>query len=80
MYRLFFFSSRRRHTRLVRDWSSDVCSSDLMTVTEETAVSIVEWGGIKYGFCAEYCHDLFMKHPEKFVETKTEEIDEKSSC
>src|SRR5438093_5903394 len=24
----FFFSSRRRHTRLVSDWSSDVCSSD----------------------------------------------------
>src|SRR5438105_6495517 len=27
---LFFFSSRRRHTRSTRDWSSDVCSSDLM--------------------------------------------------
>src|SRR5258706_7173543 len=27
---LFFFSSRRRHTRLDRDWSSDVCSSDLV--------------------------------------------------
>src|SRR5262249_60589314 len=27
----FFFSSRRRHTRLVSDWSSDVCSSDLMS-------------------------------------------------
>src|SRR5258706_10062315 len=26
---MFFFSSRRRHTRLVSDWSSDVCSSDL---------------------------------------------------
>src|SRR5947209_14552573 len=26
---LFFFSSRRRHTRYWRDWSSDVCSSDL---------------------------------------------------
>src|SRR5204862_5122155 len=26
---LFFFSSRRRHTRSLRDWSSDVCSSDL---------------------------------------------------
>src|SRR5688500_20157907 len=26
---LFFFSSRRRHTRLQGDWSSDVCSSDL---------------------------------------------------
>src|SRR5690606_40143367 len=28
----FFFSSRRRHTRFSRDWSSDVCSSDLATV------------------------------------------------
>src|SRR5439155_6800426 len=28
-YVLFFFSSRRRHTRWPRDWSSDVCSSDL---------------------------------------------------
>src|SRR5690606_40825424 len=27
--RFFFFSSRRRHTRFSRDWSSDVCSSDL---------------------------------------------------
>src|SRR5207247_4316986 len=26
---VFFFSSRRRHTRSTRDWSSDVCSSDL---------------------------------------------------
>src|ERR1022692_2739693 len=29
MYVSFFFSSRRRHTRLQGDWSSDVCSSDL---------------------------------------------------
>src|SRR5690606_39412521 len=28
----FFFSSRRRHTRFSRDWSSDVCSSDLEMV------------------------------------------------
>src|SRR5690625_7272838 len=28
----FFFSSRRRHTRWPRDWSSDVCSSDLVDV------------------------------------------------
>src|SRR3990167_11412143 len=28
---LFFFSSRRRHTRFDCDWSSDVCSSDLFT-------------------------------------------------
>src|SRR5207245_2669678 len=31
---IFFFSSRRRHTRCYRDWSSDVCSSDL-PVTEQ---------------------------------------------
>src|SRR5699024_12052171 len=28
----FFFSSRRRHTRSKRDWSSDVCSSDLFII------------------------------------------------
>src|SRR5256885_10147461 len=33
LYLFFFFSSRRRHTRLQGDWSSDVCSSDLFTPT-----------------------------------------------
>src|SRR5690625_6068521 len=32
MERFFFFSSRRRHTRWPRDWSSDVCSSDLHSI------------------------------------------------
>src|SRR5699024_11607506 len=31
---VFFFSSRRRHTRSKRDWSSDVCSSDLYQIYE----------------------------------------------
>src|SRR5690606_41091523 len=31
----FFFSSRRRHTRFSRDWSSDVCSSDLQGETKD---------------------------------------------
>src|SRR3712207_8501707 len=31
---MFFFSSRRRHTRYWRDWSSDVCSSDLLETRE----------------------------------------------
>src|SRR6266496_5481376 len=46
---LFFFSSRRRHTRSLRDWSSDVCSSDLVREP------IAEWvrgryfaGGLTY--------------------------------
>src|SRR5207253_6488460 len=34
-YFFFFFSSRRRHTRWPRDWSSDVCSSDLVELAAE---------------------------------------------
>src|SRR5256885_3772212 len=34
---MFFFSSRRRHTRLQGDWSSDVCSSDLDLADEDVA-------------------------------------------
>src|SRR5436305_15340295 len=37
----FFFSSRRRHTRCGRDWSSDVCSSDLSTWLEILSASYV---------------------------------------
>src|SRR5207245_7510679 len=37
IFRLFFFSSRRRHTRCYRDWSSDVCSSDLATASPPAA-------------------------------------------
>src|SRR5260370_27447771 len=33
VFLFFFFSSRRRHTRFKCDWSSDVCSSDLLTRT-----------------------------------------------
>src|SRR5690606_40355530 len=33
-----FFSSRRRHTRFSRDWSSDVCSSDLPHIAIDTVV------------------------------------------
>src|SRR5262249_7889874 len=36
----FFFSSRRRHTRLVSDWSSDVCSSDLKDLELNRDVAI----------------------------------------
>src|SRR5207245_7190758 len=36
---LFFFSSRRRHTRCYRDWSSDVCSSDLGIAAVANAVA-----------------------------------------
>src|SRR5690606_39620803 len=35
----FFFSSRRRHTRFSRDWSSDVCSSDLGLSASNSSVN-----------------------------------------
>src|SRR5690606_40169999 len=43
-----FFSSRRRHTRFSRDWSSDVCSSDLLAsfalpVAATLAMGVVGW-------------------------------------
>src|SRR3712207_8256591 len=38
--KVFFFSSRRRHTRYWRDWSSDVCSSDLGSY-------ILEWRSLQ---------------------------------
>src|SRR5256885_9380851 len=42
----FFFSSRRRHTRLQGDWSSDVCSSDLHHCAQEPARKLkVIFGG-----------------------------------
>src|SRR5262249_59303193 len=40
----FFFSSRRRHTRLVSDWSSDVCSSDLPLPGRSVRIVLVEPG------------------------------------
>src|SRR5215213_1279448 len=40
---LFFFSSRRRHTRLVSDWSSDVCSSDLHAAGVAPSAQAVSW-------------------------------------
>src|SRR5882724_12327401 len=40
---LFFFSSRRRHTRCLSDWSSDVCSSDLSRCQRGSALP-PNWG------------------------------------
>src|SRR5207248_8791553 len=39
---VFFFSSRRRHTRSYGDWSSDVCSSDLEEAQDRAGVIVAE--------------------------------------
>src|SRR5437763_2198075 len=38
LFFFFFFSSRRRHTRYIGDWSSDVCSSDLVGLAEMRSI------------------------------------------
>src|SRR5256885_12812557 len=57
MCAFFFFSSRRRHTRLQGDWSSDVCSSDLVltrAIGESDETSLLfknDWHGRLGGRC-----------------------------
>src|SRR5207253_8117697 len=48
----FFFSSRRRHTRWPRDWSSDVCSSDLVLISDASCTEGVI--GIETGWLSRW--------------------------
>src|SRR6266487_6303834 len=53
MLLVFFFSSRRRHTRWTGDWSSDVCSSDLdaaMRHYQRLGFTVRAYAGGGYGF------------------------------
>src|SRR3712207_3465211 len=43
LFGLFFFSSRRRHTRYWRDWSSDVCSSDLFNERTNSPFNFLQY-------------------------------------
>src|SRR5215813_13786988 len=45
MFNFFFFSRRRRHTRCGRDWSSDVCSSDLSGYVYYPALDVTSGTG-----------------------------------
>src|SRR5262249_57224561 len=58
---LFVFSSRRRHTRLVSDWSSDVCSSDLAPA--QTLEQFVDGTGSGDAFCAGFLVPWLDKKP-----------------
>src|SRR5947209_20025407 len=54
----FFFSSRRRHTRYWRDWSSDVCSSDLLLAISLSTTDAV---GHLYGPESREIHDQVVR-------------------
>src|SRR5256886_4971686 len=68
----FFFSSRRRHTRFDCDWSSDVCSSDLLMVAVEsldyphqrTALLLLRWSGARRGEIARLTLDCLDAYPD----------------
>src|SRR5690606_9445783 len=54
----FFFSSRRRHTRFSRDWSSDVCSSDLefFFVGDNSSIGLIgDLQEYRLGYRAFFC-------------------------
>src|SRR5690606_39611635 len=53
----FFFSSRRRHTRFSRDWSSDVCSSDLTDVFQIRATIYGDEGDAVFFPVVQRCGD-----------------------
>src|SRR5207249_8779175 len=59
----FFFSSRRRHTRSKRDWSSDVCSSDLLTHFYLSLATGGALGGILVGLVAPQVFDGYWEMP-----------------
>src|SRR5207245_8511069 len=49
LFFIFFFSSRRRHTRCYRDWSSDVCSSDLLDIPFTVTMNGISKAGAPIG-------------------------------
>src|SRR5438445_12133342 len=57
----YFFSRRRRHTRYWRDWSSDVCSSDLRSYFSHAAITHPANDGLREEFSTAW--DIVRKQP-----------------
>src|SRR5947207_5662766 len=62
----FFFSSRRRHTRSLCDWSSDVCSSDLLGIGEVDAL-LPQAFFEETGFLLQILNDAQLRSEERRV-------------
>src|SRR5699024_11903761 len=83
---VFFFSSRRRHTRSKRDWSSDVCSSDLAAAQSVGVAESVSWfvppsyarrrcgsGKVSVPYLAEIVNRDFLSDPENHWDKEAHE-------
>src|SRR5690606_40206485 len=68
---LFFFSSRRRHTRFSRDWSSDVCSSDLPELAAMSGPGFKDLTRLASGE-PEMSHDIFLTNRENVLHRSEE--------
>src|SRR6266403_180183 len=63
-----FFSSRRRHTRSLRDWSSDVCSSDLERVADRCGDSGIRHGNNDVRVDRMFAREQATEHLAAFVD------------
>src|SRR6267143_1325891 len=70
----FFFSSRRRHTRWNCDWSSDVCSSDLMDWDDVRAVATMG------GTVGSHCHDHCILHEKQSPDEIRRQLNESKAA
>src|SRR5690606_40915391 len=72
---IFFFSSRRRHTRFSRDWSSDVCSSDLIGKDDHPAQRVEERVPVEGQFIGVHLWDNSLVIGIALVDQPTDEVD-----
>src|SRR5699024_12094553 len=70
----FFFSSRRRHTRSKRDWSSDVCSSDLLRSVREFFERSKNTSHVSSGYSLSRVFDLRDTRREAETDSRIEEV------
>src|SRR3712207_7518034 len=70
----FFFSSRRRHTRYWRDWSSDVCSSDLAAKDESEANGVANLIERRWSRSGSDTADLLMSRASEALKAKDQAL------
>src|SRR5690349_19269092 len=77
----FFFSSRRRHTRSLRDWSSDVCSSDLLDEMQEryhVDPERILLTGLSDG--GSFSYEVGFAWPERFSRSEERRVGKECRC